>query len=1388
MADPHITLSLHQETRLSLAPLVPHSIITVPLTFQQATFSAFTKRPSRRVTSHFPITEDEESFKASWIASSSSIYFRCNRKYPRAILWRCLHDNRVLELRSVDLDRPRGVIGHKRSSSGTQKPNASINSTGASGSEKKDASLILRFEFPAGSAIHYDGIALADTESPDIISVFALMTSGDLYTFSLRPDFFIGAEASDVDPATYVKVFKPASFTLSAAHRLFASSASDLIITLGDGRVLRLKKKTWDDGAKWEERAYGDAHWGSSLRGLISWRGSTSTVNYNGNVLLQGTVVSAALSPLGTDGAENRGQFLYAVCLDHTLKAWNAAGKMVFSRDLLGKRRDLQETPRVMLNAGASGLMQIFETKQKALGDDHYLVTFSPQDSGLFKFWAMRDPELAEFGGVQDMFPDNLLKIPDPNDEAIWTMAGFWARPSTEVGQDLEIWVLIRLNRRYKLYRRDLNMRTLAEDWQRDWTTTAVNVTKDEAWKNIPSIPLPQEPESVAERWLEFILAPGRIPETTLENALSIYCATEKRPYPSKQQSLKQKLGSSIAPDILLGQGFTDPTIARETQAKVHRSWQTFWSIATELDQVRWEPLSLAVDEFTNSAWIVFSDGCSVIRNCSAVEVLVRNDPLYLSQYANMLEMPSIEMADEGSTPALPDELATLLGAAARFRLGFSRSLQLTCKVTLQALLWTDASHATPVQMQGFYEECDMENEIRNEEYTELAAALNDLGGFGGLSNGLFTGLTSRLPSQMSQIKSDLQSTLFGLRHLIAASQDTIETVLQILTDLLYVVVFVDVEVDREENPMADFDAPQVFEQLVEQLKEWQVRQWLATNACPEPILDHTESPRASFSTQQAPQGPMERRISTILENLFATDILPQSYSTSTSQNASQSNALTGMIDDLMLYVVGKSSGGPPFEDALVAIEANLIKNGNIDLAIDFLRFLPSTPWAMYIRGRLSLATGDLDEAAAHFQKAAFALSRPPKQSYAAASSYLLTSLDEGFFASGLPNYYAHLITLFQPLPHSAQYLQNLARLGLLYTPPPSHTATQQPPPSNPTHNRSNSASSLTQRTQSTKPTTSVDAAQIQDFLSTLFSASLTLGDYTTAYTALTRTVDSGIKRQGVGRFVNALASDPADTKHLTTFPWLGELGASVDTYLFSKVTASLPDQVPSMSKRYSFVGERTKGAKTRGGRRWSSELDECPAIAIESTGAIEWHKLLYVFRMQRGDARGAAEVLVKKVVERKEDTEKSVKGRKGVNGTKSSGIALKLHDGGWEARERKEVEEYLLALNALAIIGDGSNQGAGQNVQRTNKDSIGKASWVLVGGNDVLPEGGDLAGKKDGKNTRRVVTLADVREWYSGVLDRKSIVEQGRFGLLGWEDDGEEDGDANEERMQGVE
>ena len=808
--------------------------------------------------------------------------------------------------------------------------------------EAREASITLQLVFPG--KLRHRCVALADSDEEDCIVVFTLTKGNELYTIHLRKDFFCHATASEVDPTKWCKVSKPATFSISTPHTLIAFSALQLAISLCDGRLLLLKRSKGDDGSRWQESTYGDGQWAATLRGLVPWRGSNA-IKYDDAVLEQETPIALAVSPSGSH--------VLAVCLNHTLRIWDSRqATSVFSKDLLWKHREPHEIPRVMLTPDDSNALQVFQTDDAGEEDVYYVATFSPHDFGQFKFWAIRNEDYGE-KGIRDLYPDFLLRPPDPDpspdSKAIWKVTDFKIKGGQGQKRS-EMWVLMRSSWRYVLYSLEFDILDLETLWPDQWVTMAS--------ETLCGKPLPQisdvDPQDATEKWLKFILNSRKYPEPVLETALGIYCSERSLALPNTKTSLEERICKAIASTVGSSTGENDLVSYHKL---LHQEWTTLWQGIQDLDKLRWDVVSFEYDAPAEMPWIVFADGCAAIRTCDDIELKTQNSPSVLAENVGLIDYPSVEL-DPDKEPNLPDELAVIIQAATIFRKSFSHNLQQVYSSVLAEELWLDPSFSVPLRIQSFYDRCNFAEEIGGIPFEELTNALAPIGGFNDLETDKFVDILEELMHELPGVSSGLEHTVFGRRLLYNGTEEMLNIRETMLSDLLAFVVFVEMEIDRDEMPMEDFDAAQVYVRLIELLKQCHISQWLAENT----HIDKHDSSNGD-SSDDAPY-----KTSTILEDLFALDLKASYYGTQ-----SQSQALTNNIKDLLQWPIG-GNYKVPLDHIPVYIQTYLLANNDIDLASDFLKYQPSTAWSTYIKARLLLMQGQPSKAAMYFKKAAFKL------------------------------------------------------------------------------------------------------------------------------------------------------------------------------------------------------------------------------------------------------------------------------------------------------------------------------------------------------------------------------------------------------------------------------
>lgn len=1215
---PSASLNSFLETRIDLAPVSEGAIVQIQLP-SPSTFSR-APRSQRRVVSTAAACQDEESYARSCLATSSSIFFSQSQRYPRSFLWRVLGDDKVLELRSIDVSKE------------DQEPN--------------EAFVILQLTFP--NAIRKRCVALTDS-GEDSLCVFVLTKSKELFALNIPTTFFCDVAVSKESPERWCNTFTHSVINLSNPLGLIAASPQQLVATLDDGGILRLNRKSDRGTSTWEALTCSESKWTASLRGLIRWQGSNS-VRFNGVVLDSGSAIAAEFSPARTH--------LLTVCLNHTLKIWNLAkGIVVFSMDLLGRDREPQDVARVSLDAGNPNILRVFEAKGAIEGDEYYAMTYSPHEGGQFKIWAIRDADQGSLG-VRFLHPDNLFRPPDPEpsleNKAIWTLADLRIGQKAW-GTAMQIWLLMRSSRRYKVYNLNFDLIDMPEAWSSDWTSSMPMSQS----QHVPPPMSPSDIRDVSELWLEHLLYPGRYSHPLLEAALSTYCSSRKmQNNTTDNMDLRDRLLSAVSSPVhaqQLKKADGSGTEFSQYREAMQDEWRLLYEQVQDLQRSSWQALTLSFNVHSDMPWLLFTGGCAAIRACSQLETVARNKAALLQMYPQLFEAPSIEDGPRES-PEPPYRLAALVQAAAGFREAFNPSFRQTCVAWLSNELWQEPLLSVPKRIEGYYERCGFAEQITDSAIADLREALTPIGDFEGLKTAHFLAAIAKIPQVMRKHDSKLRLSRVGVRILVSGAQEMIDLHSRILFDLFVLVVFIEIEVDRDITPKSNLDTSLIFTALVEQLKHYRLMEWLAKSTW-------TGLERYANQLSDGPQhqNTRNRRFS-VLETLFAADVRPQPF-----QGQSQSEDLSNAIQDLVVWITGGGDPSVPFEEIPVIVMCNLLRENDLKLAADFIQFQPSAPWSTYLKGRFYLASGDTTEAALCFQKAAYRMASKTSYDYHRAAAGFLSPAEAAHFGLGLPFYYHHIHQLFQSASYPL-YAAQFAQLALQFTP---QSSSLEPPSA---------------------------------LLTSLFHTSLQSFDTLTAFTALMRLPqhDQNKLLPTMLKVLMALSDGP---KQLLDLPWPSNIRPAIDMYL-------LNDKSPSVI----------------------SSTDR-PAIPAERQ-----RKILAAWRLKNGDFRGAAAALYPQL-----HTTKKQKQR--------SGPISKLRLGGSGADEcddiacREADESYLSVINLMACI-SGEDESKGE--MGSNHSKQGEA-WLL---------------SEAGASKRRVVTISDVRRGWQKELDRRSIVESGRWGF----------------------
>jgi hypothetical protein len=926
---------LYREARLNIEPAFPGSTIAFTLPASSLTTFGARTAAKRSVIPERYIDQDEDAFTRRHLATEASLYFRQHHTYPRSFLWRVLDNRKVLEIQSVDLDH--------------------------SASDRFEANLTLIFRFP--SPIRPFCVAFSEPSDRDALTIFAITTANDLYVLTIPRDFFANPAASEQEIDTWCKRSEPTLFSGRIPYRLFAVHVDELLVALDDGAICRIH---WDKDSKlWDGSRYQHSNW--SVRGLLSWK-AQPTVRFDNADLAISAAAAVALSP--------DKQHILSVCLDHTLRVWNvASGKLGASMDLLGLAdRSLEKMgSSYSIEPSQSALMAVIPGPPTGPasglgGAMYYLLTYSPKQHQ-FKLWGVRDADDAQHG-LYDICQDAEL-IP-PVDElmntTVWTMEEFHFIPGPLGWKGTELWVRARSGPSSRVYSLKFDPSddpdTVTAAWRNDWISVDAGPLTVDGLKNSPANPSEQNPDNaqddidLVQRWLNFLFYPGRFSIATLETALVVFRRgldqTRSGRLPNRG-SLKERICGTIT--ALAGAVQRGPGDIHRFEEDMATQWQAFYGLVKDLHKRRGESLSLVYDRGTNMPWLALSDHISAIRSCSDAEISTLNVKTLAS--SREISAPLRKALNRPETRGVP----RLLNAASSFR----RRLPLYVQQEVQRQIEMDLLQSRSLTVVDRMELVESHSElIQHVSDEDLSLLVEELGTeVKDLSTETFLRAVQTLGYEdQGRIHSRKQITRFGLKSLLQVSQETLENDHNILLDLLVLVLVMFVELEGETPE--DFDASEVFMELLVQYKDCITVSWLASTVWAHQTATGPASETVNRTLSEVLKVGKKLPVTqTVLEGIYGGQAFELPL-----PNEPRTNLLTHWSRGWIASVFKDGNYDSVVEDTM----GILLFQKEYDLAMDFSKFLPDGNWATYLKGRLHIALGENDLAAICFRKVAYSL------------------------------------------------------------------------------------------------------------------------------------------------------------------------------------------------------------------------------------------------------------------------------------------------------------------------------------------------------------------------------------------------------------------------------
>lgn len=1247
MARSASTPTLFQEVQLSPAPASPSSILTINTTGNKS--QAVTIFGAGRKRGYNEISElDEESYARKHLASDASVFFRRKSRFPRSFLWRVLNDRRLLEVQCVDLVQER--------------------------SDSQNAGS-LTYHIELDSEIVRGGVAFADPQDTDALEIFVLTKSSNLFTITLKRDLLTrDAPLPEFDSSSVVKKYTPSSFGFRYPYRMVAVSSLEILVSLHDGCLLRLERQHNESATQWRETFYSEGGWSGTLKGLNPLK-RRQAVRYGEMDLDMNSAVDLAKS--------QDGNFVWTVTLDHYLKAWSAnTGKVALQMDLSNEKADRdgsKRQPRYVMTAEQGKLLQIVKAPQTSEDasvarmeeDGRYFVwVHSPKDHQ-FKIYEVSTSQTSAGETLRCEDHQPRARLIPPVEEMlntnIWHLEEFHVQPSTDWSVT-QLWIRARSGALCRTF--TITFDPLEEDheeltraFRTGWTVVDNGPLTSEHLREAGDYPAPLQPNTDSpitptERWISFLFSPGRFSTASIEAALNTYCKRRKLPKQSgkalnsSSTPLQERLIAAVTSKIVLARSANEQPDYDRYHNDVYAQWSGFYSILEDLQKRRMESVSLSFDHELALPWSVFSDAVAPLRANDSLELMCLNQGLLEDGGLQKLD-PEIAQSiySPNDQHALP--VTVLIDAAHEFRKSLSAEAQdIFKRIAYQDALADDDD--VVADLQGLYERADLNTEVSEEIFSALELNVTELQGLGSIDRQVFQQVFRRLDNTKSGTsnKPTLDSCVFGDRFNVAVAQQSLRQNETILLDLLALVAFMAGDLEPSElHP--DFAPRKLYAEIMKLLKQTSLRLWLASHTRMEP-------PQSSGADAVEV---------TLLESFFAGDWKRNAA----KDDDAEMPVLLTTWSKRWAYAVDLSKD---WTGATCHVFSMLLQSELYELAADFVKFMPTTPWSTYMQARLSVALGEYDTAAAAFREAAEGLAPPEKLSKGIPDTAGLLNADElNFFRAGLSQYYQHIAAIFQK-PAVYSYVAEFAAEAMKHV----HGAASL----DADLARIDGKKSKTDSPALDKINNTMDEIRLikirdirSEIASRLFSALVKTGRFREAYDAL-RKCNGDLLKANLKLLVETCVKQDC-VPALLALPLSSEHAADADAILLS------------MAKR---------------------------SLATTSSATKPHHQILYAFRSQRGDFRGAAEILHEHLE--------------------------RLRHG--EARRHQDPEDetllqaYLLLINTLACCGEGEG-------------------WLLAE---------PIQGVHQADQKRKLVTLEEVRRDYSAELDRRSDILQGRFPLVG--------------------
>lgn len=624
--------------------------------------------------------------------------------------------------------------------------------------------------------------------------------------------------------------------------------------------------------------------------------------------------------------------YAFTVSIDHQLRVWNLqTRKIAYMGDILNHEQGASET-KPIIDPSYSQLIRVYDDNGSAL-----CVTFSPLGNGEFKFWNVQPVEDADLE-VTDLFPDNILEPQAPTTD-LWTLADFSVVLSRTNIDSFTIWTLWKNNTTYRVQKLDFQSAShsrVRDAWGSGWVAMAAETLHETP---LPTI-LHGDPTDGTDKWLEYILAPGRFARATIETGLAIYDGgLGAKDLSRRSGSLAERMCSSIASTAALGRTSDKTMDFEQFRVATDMQWRRFYRLLIELDKQRGEALSLVMDPQGAMPWVILADGITAVRDCSYLEQIWHN--------------PEVSQSET-------QHVAALVTAAAALRDSLSDQFHCSCSAAFLGELFEEPSLIDPARMRSLYDKCDLANQIGDEEFNQLQANLG--GSFKDITPEVYEALLELMSASNDAHRSQdlLPLAEFGNKLFVKGVQEMVELHRNVCLDQLVLLILIEAEVNHGEDGI-QFETADIFRQLIVMLQRLELVGWLSKTQISLPLSReraNSITEKSTISRKPATNTEMITVLEGVLRHLFGLDV---------RSGESMSSTLT----EVLIQICAPES---QYEASSAMIQCFLLKHSRADLAREFSRFADQDAFSTYIQGRVCLASNDVITAALLFKRAAFGI------------------------------------------------------------------------------------------------------------------------------------------------------------------------------------------------------------------------------------------------------------------------------------------------------------------------------------------------------------------------------------------------------------------------------